>query len=243
MSKIEFVLPNFLQGIPGTTPPLTVKEKETVVSFMEKQYGTNYSVNKSIESLLFKLNSVTCYEKIPDTILFSYGNLISRNLNLKDTFDVVNLTVKLAAARFNKKHKEVLFTGCAGIAGSLDDHYEQIVSAGFLGCTTSPVVYSVEIAAEDVYRHKKDPTYWSPIISSKGNKKIIVPATTPLEITLTFRQEQIFNMVCKGMTNYQIAKRLGLSESTVKMHIGIVFKKYGVRDRSQLIFSLKEKIG
>ena len=53
--------------------------------------------------------------------------------------------------------------------------------------------------------------------------------------------EQLLELSDKIATNYQIAKRLDISESTVKMHIGIVFKKYAVQDRSQLIFSLKRK--
>ena len=68
-------------------------------------------------------------------------------------------------------------------------------------------------------------------------EKLITETHVPLEITLTFRQEQILTMILKGMTNYQIAKRLDLSESTVKMHIGLILKKYQVQHRTQLILS------
>jgi DNA-binding NarL/FixJ family response regulator len=107
------------------------------------------------------------------------------------------------------------------------------------------MIYGIEAAEESMYCIKKDPSYWSPVALT--NKSIATTSESlvkKLEITLTFRQEQILKMIyTHGMTNQQIAKRLDLSESTVKMHIGIILKKYAVRDRSQLIFSFKEKIG
>ena len=223
------------------TTEVFFKEPNTNKKFIRR--GDQIDVNKSIEKLLSKLNSVKSYDDVPDSIIFSYNNLINRNIDFKDTVDLVNLTVKLAANKFNQKPKEIEFTGYA--SGTIDiDNHEKLVSAGFLGCLVSPSHYGIEMADEVDYRHRKDLTYWSPVIvPNKKDKKIQVSKSSLIGIQLTFRQEQIFSMVCKGMTNYQIAKRLSLSESTVKMHIGIVFKKYGVRDRSQLIFSLKEKIG
>jgi DNA-binding CsgD family transcriptional regulator len=55
-----------------------------------------------------------------------------------------------------------------------------------------------------------------------------------MPITLTKRQSEIFDWVLKGASNKQIAKRLGLSEATIKLHMGAIFKKYGVQSRLQL---------
>lgn len=55
------------------------------------------------------------------------------------------------------------------------------------------------------------------------------------EIQLTNRQEQIYNLVVStGSSNKTIAKSLGIAESTVKLHLSNVFKKYGVKNRTQL---------
>lgn len=233
------IAPNFL-GV-GLNRSVSDSEKLNVKNYLST-HSKNCGINDSIESLLIKLNSVTSYEEIPDSIRFSYKNIIERNLDFKLTLDVVDLTAKLAAAKFNKKPKEIWYTGYhASDSIALDDHYEKIVSAGFVGCSVSPLVYGIEAAEEYSYKARKDPAYWSPVVLS--GKKIIVPKLSPLEITLTFRQEQILQLILKGMTNYQIAKRLTLSESTVKMHIGLILKKYGVHDRTRLLFSLKEKIG
>lgn len=52
---------------------------------------------------------------------------------------------------------------------------------------------------------------------------------------LTPRQKDVVILVSKyGYTNKQIAKRLNIGESAVKMHIGAVLKKYALRDRTHL---------
>jgi DNA-binding NarL/FixJ family response regulator len=42
----------------------------------------------------------------------------------------------------------------------------------------------------------------------------------------------VLRLAASGLENKQIARRLGISESTVKVHIGSVFRRIGVRDRT-----------
>lgn len=59
-------------------------------------------------------------------------------------------------------------------------------------------------------------------------------------IALTLRQEQILNLICtRGSSNKNIARILNLSESTVKLHIGAILKKYGLKNRTQLALFTK----
>jgi DNA-binding NarL/FixJ family response regulator len=54
-------------------------------------------------------------------------------------------------------------------------------------------------------------------------------------ITLTPRQKQVLDLVTRqGASNKIIARTLGISESTVKLHITFILKKYGARNRTQL---------
>jgi DNA-binding NarL/FixJ family response regulator len=43
---------------------------------------------------------------------------------------------------------------------------------------------------------------------------------------------QVLRLATSGLANKQIARRLGISESTVKVHIGSVFRRIGMRDRT-----------
>jgi DNA-binding NarL/FixJ family response regulator len=54
-------------------------------------------------------------------------------------------------------------------------------------------------------------------------------------IYLTPRQQQVLDLIkTRGSSNKQIARLLNLSESTVKLHIGQILKKYGCINRTQL---------
>jgi DNA-binding NarL/FixJ family response regulator len=66
---------------------------------------------------------------------------------------------------------------------------------------------------------------------------------TKSAITLTPRQRQIFNLVAsRGASNKIIAKILNISESTVKLHMGALLKKYQVRNRTQLAVFAKDNL-
>ncbi|MCG0277208.1 MAG: response regulator transcription factor [Thermanaeromonas sp.] len=63
--------------------------------------------------------------------------------------------------------------------------------------------------------------------------------TTP-ETTLTRREREILACVVRGESNKDIAKRLFISEKTVKNHLTRIFRKIGVQDRTQAaIYALK----
>ncbi len=58
-------------------------------------------------------------------------------------------------------------------------------------------------------------------------------------VTLTDRQYEIFNLIARrGYTNKQVSQMLSISEDTVKFHVGTIFKKYGVKNRTQLALAV-----
>lgn len=61
------------------------------------------------------------------------------------------------------------------------------------------------------------------------------------DIKLTDRQTQVLRLVqSRGSSNKQIARMLDISESTVKLHIGSILKKYGLTNRTQLALFTKD---
>lgn len=49
---------------------------------------------------------------------------------------------------------------------------------------------------------------------------------------LSVREREVLLLVAEGMANKQIARRLGIAERTVKVHLGNVFRRIGVSDRT-----------
>jgi DNA-binding NarL/FixJ family response regulator len=52
-------------------------------------------------------------------------------------------------------------------------------------------------------------------------------------VELTPRETEVLAMVRKGLANKQIARRLGITERTVKAHLSSAFQRIGARDRTQ----------
>ena len=51
---------------------------------------------------------------------------------------------------------------------------------------------------------------------------------------LTDRQQQVATLVCDGLSNKMIARKLGVSEGTVKVHLHAIYDKLNIRSRAQL---------
>ena len=60
--------------------------------------------------------------------------------------------------------------------------------------------------------------------------------------TLTDRERQVLALVSQGMANKQIARALGISERTVKAHVGSVFSRIGVSDRTSAALWAREHL-
>ncbi len=57
---------------------------------------------------------------------------------------------------------------------------------------------------------------------------------------LSDREMEVLGCVVRGMSNKEIASRLGISHQTVKNHVTAVLRKFGVEDRTQaVVYALK----
>lgn len=55
--------------------------------------------------------------------------------------------------------------------------------------------------------------------------------------TLTPQQLRVFMMLTKGLLNKQIASEVNVSEATVRTHMTAIFRKLGVRNRTQAVLA------
>jgi DNA-binding NarL/FixJ family response regulator len=60
------------------------------------------------------------------------------------------------------------------------------------------------------------------------------PGEPSSDIHVTKKELEILNYICSGLSNKEIAKKLFISEQTVKSHCNHLFKKFGVTSRLKL---------
>ena len=66
-----------------------------------------------------------------------------------------------------------------------------------------------------------------------------VPTPKLSETTLlTKREEEVARLVAAGLSNRQVAEKLGLSRHTVKNYLGRVFEELGVSNRTELVLCI-----
>ena len=74
--------------------------------------------------------------------------------------------------------------------------------------------------------------------------RALLPSTreqSPVQ-RLSAREIEVLRLVGRGMANKQIGRALGISESTVKAHIGSIFRAIGVADRTSAALWARENL-
>jgi DNA-binding NarL/FixJ family response regulator len=61
-----------------------------------------------------------------------------------------------------------------------------------------------------------------------------VQRLTPVLKSLSSRELDVVNLVADGLSNKEVARRLGLTEGTVKLHLHSIYEKTGVHNRTTL---------
>ena len=119
---------------------------------------------------------------------------------------------------------------------------KSLAHTGIFGIVPLTYDYDIDETSRALNAQWANIPYWPKHIIDQlpGAKK---QDTKKSEIKLTPRQEQIFSIVVtKGSSNKSIAKMLNITESTVKLHMGQILKKFGVKNRTQLVAFSKHEV-
>lgn len=66
-------------------------------------------------------------------------------------------------------------------------------------------------------------------------------AATPVAPSLTPRQSEVLDLLCRGLPNKAIGRKLGLSENTVRWHVQAVLELLQVANRSEAAFAARRR--
>jgi len=167
-----------------------------------------------------------------------------------DMFDIVNTLSTLikstvyrtSEGRVRKRNTKIFVIVDENTNVSL---IKQVMN--FPGIDTVGWILSREEDFESTLRHINNMIAGDFSLHEKVSDLLKSQKKTPAKknfITLTVRQAQVLQIVQeRGASNKIIARMLGLSESTVKLHMGAILKKYGVKNRTQLaLFSRQREV-
>jgi DNA-binding NarL/FixJ family response regulator len=76
-----------------------------------------------------------------------------------------------------------------------------------------------------------------------GGRPVLPPEPPDAEaVQLSPRELQALRLVARGMANKQIGRALGITERTVKVHLGNAYRRIGVNDRTSAALWVKEHL-
>ena len=108
-----------------------------------------------------------------------------------------------------------------------DEEIHQAVVAGARGYILKHMPGSKILEA--IYRVNKGATYFPKHITDRMNERRV-------KQSLSEREIEILELVCKGFTNKEIASALQLSQFTVRNHLNNITMKLEVTDRTEAAF-------
>jgi two-component system, NarL family, response regulator LiaR len=105
-------------------------------------------------------------------------------------------------------------------------------AAGYLLKNSQPAEIARAVRAAQAGEAIIDPTVAAQLVTTLSDRDRARSGPDPLE-QLTTREREVLALVAQGRANKRIALELGISEKTVKTHVGHVLAKLGVTDRTQ----------
>lgn len=99
--------------------------------------------------------------------------------------------------------------------------------------------FAIETLMEAVRSVAAGNVWMPPSVQGELATRLRQPSSSPLSA----REEEVVRLVALGLRNAEVAKRLFISEQTVKSHLNNVFQKLGVQDRVELtVYAIRNGI-
>lgn len=184
-------------------------------------------VRDGLELLLERFEPVTCVGTAADG-----AEAVARTAALAPDVVLMDLSMPVmdgieATRRITEAHPGTAVLVLTTFAD--DRHVMAAIDAGAVGYLlkdSSPdqLLAGVEAAARG--ESPLDPKVAGTLMASRRR-------SPEPDVSLTAREREVLALVVEGLANKNIARRLGISEKTVKAHLTSVFSALGVTDRTQ----------
>ena len=110
------------------------------------------------------------------------------------------------------------------------ERVREVLAAGAIGYVlkdSDPVDLLAAVRAAARGHVPIDPRVAAALLPSSGD-----PVRDGAAVGLSPRETEVLRLVSQGLANKQVARALGITERTVKAHLGRVFREIGVLDRT-----------
>lgn len=168
---------------------------------------------------------------------------LQASLETRDSWDLVLLDLNMPGAygfsglvllRGQYPHLPVVVIS-AQEESSVVNRARDFGASGFI-----PKSSSLEEIQQAVRTVLEGGTSWPTAAGSGGPLSEQEKTVSAQLASLTPQQFRVLTMVCDGLLNKQIAYELSVSEATVKAHVTAIFRKLGVRTRTQAALVLQQ---
>ncbi|HEY9695700.1 MAG TPA: response regulator transcription factor [Trichocoleus sp.] len=120
----------------------------------------------------------------------------------------------------------------------IDSHtFRELIQAGVRGILPKMIGLTEMAAAIEAIASGLvvwHPDFAETVLSALSSLPAALP-TLPIEPILTPRESEVLQMLAAGLGNKTIARRLSISEHTVKFHISSIFSKLQVSSRTEAV--------
>lgn len=199
-----------------------------IISLPNKVFAT-------VDQCLKHILSVTDYSDLPKIINLNYKNFLPQTVPLADIIRAIRTCIALTTYRLGRGYESVRinFRIAEPISPWLAEYLNSI---GVDNLVPDPNFWPVEKWQENIEKVIIGFKSWPDYLIDGNSELEITDLPEPVNILkLTPRQDEIVKLIMnRGYSNKEIAKHLKISESAVKLHVGMVLKKVGCKNRTQL---------
>lgn len=119
------------------------------------------------------------------------------------------------------------------------EHVIPLLEAGALGYL--PKTVGLNELLDAIRATSRGESVLPPSVASVVVRHLAGPKEQPAEGELTGREMEVLRLLAQGLTNYEIARRLGLSVRTVEAHLTHIYTKLNVSSRTEAALVAQRK--